>query len=417
MKKVVLAVLAAVAAGLLVGGGWGWYKVRRTHWDLSMEDFSYFEKEIEEQQKKAEEAAQGKIKAPRVAVDLIEYDFGVMELNEETRTGSHDFTIVNKGNETLKLKEKDKSCFCTDFSIANHSVPPGESTTCTVTWDGHNSGGEFKQTVVISTNDPQSPEFFFNVRGLYTSPIICSPNHISLNGVSSAEPLTRSFHILGLGVDDQGNPFDCQFSEITVSDPDHFEVTVEKGSLDEMTDSEKQSKVLSSATSLFNGTLTEKPGLSIGSFQELVRFKTNHPKLPYMELMVEGQVAGSVNISGQKYDKHNTGQLVIGTVSSRDTTVETIRLDINDPLLVANAETVKVASKRPEWLQVELTFPEADVPLPVKMIPVTITIPAGSPQENYGGPDLAQTGEIVFAIGEGEKTQNVVLPVNFSVGP
>ncbi|MBR2584141.1 MAG: DUF1573 domain-containing protein [Thermoguttaceae bacterium] len=120
MKKVVLAVLAAVAAGLLVGGGWGWYKVRRTHWDLSMEDFSYFEKEIEEQQKKAEEAAQGKIKAPRVAVDLIEYDFGVMELNEETRTGSHDFTIVNKGNETLKLKEKDKSCFCTDFSIANH---------------------------------------------------------------------------------------------------------------------------------------------------------------------------------------------------------------------------------------------------------------------------------------------------------
>ena len=417
MKKVVLAVLAAVAAGLLAGAGWGWFKVRHTHWDLSMEDFSYFEKQIEEQQKKAEDAAQGKIKAPRVAVDLIEYDFGVMELNEETRTGSHDFTITNKGNETLKLKEKDKSCFCTDFTIANHSVPPGGSTVCTVTWDGHNSGGEFKQTVVISTNDPQTPEFFFNVRGLYTSPIVCSPNHILLNGISAAEPQTRSFHILGLGTDDQGNPFDCQFPEITVSDPDHFEVTVEKGSLEELTDEEKQNKVLSSATSLFNGTLTVKPGLSIGSFQELIRFKTNHPKFPYMELMVEGQVAGSVNISGQKYDKHNTGQLVIGTVSSRDTTVENIRLDINDPLLSANAETVKVVSKRPEWLQVELTFPETDIPLPVKMIPVTITIPAGSPQESYGGPDLTQIGEIVFAIGEGEKIQKVVLPVNFSVGP
>ena len=417
MKKVVLAVLAAAAAGLLAGAGWGWYKVRHTHWDLSMEEFSFFEKEAQQLLKKAEDAAQGKIKAPRVAVDLIEYDFGVMELNEETRTGSHDFTITNKGDETLKLKEKDKSCFCTDFVLASHSVPPGESTICTVTWDGHNNGGEFKQTVIISTNDPQVPEFFLNVRGLYTSPIICNPNYIQLNGISPAEPQTRSFHILGLGVDDQGNPFDCQFPEITVSDPDHFEVTVEKGSLEEMTDDEKESKVLSSAVSLFNGTLTVKPGLSIGSFQELIRFKTNHPKLPYMELMVEGQVAGSVNISGRKYDKHGTGQLIIGNVSSRDTTEETIRLDINDPLLTASAETVKVISKRPEWLQVELTYPESDVPLPVKMIPVTITIPAGSPQENFRGPDLAQIGEIVFAIGEGEKTQKVVLPVNFSVGP
>ena len=417
MKKVVSAVLAAVIAGLLFGAALGWYKIRHRHWDPSMEDFSYFEKEIEELRKKAEEAARGEIKAPRVRVDMVEYDFGVMELNEQTRTGSHVFTIFNDGSETLKLKEKDKSCFCTDFSLASRSVLPGESTTCTVTWDGHSSGGEFKQSVLISTNDPQTPEFFFNVKGLYTSPIIFSPNHISLNGISSADEQTRTFHILGLAVDDQGNPFDCEFSEITVSDPDHFEVTIEKGSLDEMTDGEKQSKILQNAHSLFNGTLTVKPGLSIGSFQELIRFKTNHPKLPYMELMVEGQVSGSVNISGRKFDKHGTGQLIIGNVSSRDTTVENIRLDINDPLLTASAETVKVAPKRPEWLQVELTFPESDAPLPVKMIPVTITIPAGSPQENYVGPDLAQTGEIIFAIGEGEKAQKVVLPVNFSVGP
>lgn len=417
MKKVVFALLAAVAAGVLVGSAIGAYKVHRAHWDLSMEESSFFENQAAERKKKADDAAEGKIKAPKVLVDMIEYDFGVMELNEQTQTGTHDFTITNDGNETLKLKEKDKSCFCTNFSLAKRTLLPGESTTCTVTWDGHSGGGEFKQSVLLTSNDPRHPEFFFNVKGLYISPIVCNPNHITLNGVSLTEPITRGFHILGFGTDDAGNPFDCQFSDITVSDPDHFEVTIEKGTLDEMTDSEKENTVLKNATSLFNGTLTVKPGLSIGSFQELVRFKTNHPKLPYMELMVEGQIAGSVNISGRKFDKYGTGQLQIGTVSSRDTTVENIRLDINDPLLTASDDTVKVISKRPEWLQVELTFPETDVPMPVKMIPVTITIPAGSPQENYGGPELAQTGEIVFAVGEGEKAQKVILPVNFSVGP
>lgn len=419
MKSTITVVLAALLVGALLGMGIGWYRNYTTRWDLSMEDVSYFEKEAAKEQEKVEAAASGKVKAPRVQIPVIEYDFGVMELNEQTQNGSYDFIIENIGTDTLKLTEKDKSCFCTDFKIAKKSLAPGEKTTCTVTWDGHSGGGDFKQSVIIGTNDPLAPEFFFNVKGLYTSPIICNPNQVVFTGISSDQAHTREFHILGFGKTEAGEPFGLEFSEIKVSDPEHFELSVEKGTLDDMTDSERENKVFAQATSLFRGKMTVKPGLPQGSFQEVVQFKTNHPDLPVLELMVEGQVTGAVTISGTKYDKHGTGQLLIGPISSRVTTTERIRMDIVNPTLIAGPETVRVVRARPEWLKISFDYPpkEAQKALPVKIIPVTIEIPAGSPQGKFSGPGLTEMGEVVFGIGGGETPQQIVLPVNFAVGP
>lgn len=419
MKSTVTVILAAIGVGALLGAMIGLYRNHVTRWDLSMEDVSYFEKEAAKAQEKVEAAAAGKVKAPRVKLDEIEYDFGVMPLNDQTQTGSHDFTIENIGTETLKLTEKDKSCFCTNFSIAKKTLAPGEKTTCTVTWDGHSGGGDFKQSVIIGTNDPQATEFFFNVKGLYTSPIICNPNQVVFTGISNGQEHTRDFHILGFGKTEAGEPFPLEFSETKVSDPEHFVLSIEKGSLDEMTDGEKENKIFQQATSLYRASITIKPGLPQGSFQEVVQFKTNHPELPVLELMVEGQITGAVTLSGTKYDKHGTGQLQIGPVSSRVTTSERLRMDIVNPTLTANAETVRVLRSRPEWLKVTFDYPaeELQKALPVKMIPITVEIPAGSPQGKFTGPGLAETGEIVFGIGAGDSPQEVILPVNFAVGP
>jgi len=70
-------------------------------------------------------------------------------------------------------------------------------------------------------------------------------------------------------------------------------------------------------------------------------------------------------------------------------------------------------------MKIEFQYPpeEAQKALPVKMIPVTVEIPAGAPQGRYSGPGLTETGEIVFGIGAGEKPQEIILPVNFAVGP
>ncbi len=194
---------------------------------------------------------------------------------------------------------------------------------------------------------------------------------------------------------------------------------LEPGTLDDLTDDEKNNSVISKATSLVRGTLFITPGLPQGAFQETVRFKTHRPEQPLLELMVEGQVTGAVTISGTKYDKHKTGQLAIGPVSSAAGARESFRLTFDDPSFIADASTVRVANVRPRWLNVSLTFLDAETQksMPVKWVDASVEIPAGSPQERYSGPGLAETGEIVVEIDRDMKTEEVVLPVSFTVGP
>ena len=421
MKKTIFAAALGILVGVVLGVVSGYLTLIGRNWNPSLEKPEYWESRRQAELAAAEDALAGKIKAPRVETPEIEFDFGVREKNKENVTGSHDFPITNSGTAPLTLKEKTKSCYCTDFHIAKKKLMPGESTTVNVQWDAERGGGAFKQSVIISTNDPVRPEIFFNVKGLFSSPVIANPNHLIFSGVSSGEEQSRAFHILGFGTDSEGNPLplDIDGDDVTLWDPDHFRVELEPGTLDDLTDDEKNNSVISKATSLVRGTLFITPGLPQGAFQETVRFKTHRPEQPLLELMVEGQVTGAVTISGTKYDKHKTGQLAIGPVSSAAGARESFRLTFDDPSFIADASTVRVASVRPRWLNVSLTFLDAETQksMPVKWVDASVEIPAGSPQERYSGPGLAETGEIVVEIDRDMKTEEVVLPVSFTVGP
>ncbi len=421
MKKTIFAAALGILIGAVLGVVLGLISLVGRGWDLSVEHPEYWESRRQAALAAAEDALAGKVKAPRVETPEIEFDFGVREKNKENVTGSHDFPIINAGTAPLTLKEKTKSCYCTDFHIAKRKLMPGESTTVNVQWDAERGGGAFKQSVIISTNDPVRPEIFFNVKGLFSSPVIANPNHLIFSGVSNSEEQSREFHILGFGTDSEGNPLplDIGDEDVTLWDPDHFRVALEPGTLDDLTEDEKNSSVISKATSLVKGTLYITPGLPQGAFQETVRFKTRRPDQPLLELMVEGQVTGAVTITGMKYDKHKTGQLVIGPVSSAAGARESFRLTFDDQEFIADASTVRVSNVRPLWLNVSLDFldAEAQKSMPVKWVDVTVEIPAGSPQERYSGPGLAETGEIVVEIDRDMKTEEVVLPVSFTVGP
>lgn len=421
MKKNLQTVFFAVLTGAAVGILLGIWTADGRNWEIAMENPEYWEARQAAQESVVQDALEGKIKTARVETPEIEFDFGVKEKNQATVTGSHDFPVKNVGTAPLTLKEKSKSCFCTEFSIAKKTLLPGESTTVNVKWDAERGGGSFKQSVLISTNDPVRPEIFFNVKGLFSAPVVCNPNQLLFSGISNTEANSREFHILGFGSESDGTPKPLQISDadVTVSDPDHFEVTLQPGSLDEMTEEAKNNEVLGKATALIKGVMTIRPGLAHGAFQEIVRFKTARPELPFLEMMVEGQIAGSISISGAKYDKHKTGQLMIGPVSSAKGSVDSFRLTLFDPTVIADAKTVRVESVRPDWLKVRFHYPDAEVQktMPVKWVDAEVEIPSGSPQERYSGPGLSATGEIVIGIGEGESCQEVILPVSFAVGP
>lgn len=421
MKKITTILLLGIITGTLLGTVLGYTVLLRRKWDPSMEHPEYWESRRQAAVTAAEDALAGKVKAPRVETPEIEFDFGVKEKNKETVKGEHDFKVINTGNMPLTLAKKSKSCFCTEFSIAKKTLQPGESTVVNVKWDAERGGGSFKQSVLLTTNDPVHPEIFFNVKGLFTSPVVCHPNQLIFSGVSNNEEQSREFHILGFGTDSDDAPIPLEIadSDVTVSDPEHFKVTLTPGTLDDLTDDEKSNSVLGKATSLIKANLTILPGLPQGAFQEIVRFKTNRAELPLLELMVEGQVAGSISITGAKYDRHKTGQLAIGPVSSAAGHTESFRLTFYDPAFIADSGTVRIESVRPQWLQVSLQYPDAEAQksMPVKWVDAKVEIPAGSPQERYSGPGLAETGEIVIVVGSGDQAQTLVLPVSFTVGP
>ena len=129
---------------------------------------------------------------PRVEVLETSFDFGILEKSAANEKGEHPFKIKNVGDETLTLADGGKGCFCTDFEISHKSLRPGETATILFKWDAARSGGVFNQGVRVLTNDPQTPEVDFAVRGLYTAPIVCEPNEISFQNASAATETTST---------------------------------------------------------------------------------------------------------------------------------------------------------------------------------------------------------------------------------
>ncbi|MBQ6826824.1 MAG: DUF1573 domain-containing protein [Thermoguttaceae bacterium] len=422
MRAIVATVLCGAVLGVGLGVGIGKFKSHSRFWTPQMEINSTVKAAANAVAASGSgaDACVDCQHGPRVEVLETSFDFGILEKSAANEKGEHPFKIKNVGDETLTLADGGKGCFCTEFEISHKSLRPGESATILFKWDAARSGGVFNQGVRVLTNDPQKPEVDFAVRGLYTAPIVCEPNEISFQNASAATETTRSFRLFGFEHNDDGTPFPLEILGVDVADSARLDFQIEKLDLAELTDKERAHNLFSNTTNLFKGVATLKPGMPQGAFQEIVRVRTNSPKTPVLEIVVGGQVSGaSVRLSGRHYDK-GTGYLVLNSVSTRDTTESQLRLTILDKIK-ADAETVRVKSARPAWLEVDFVYPPEELQnsaAPVRMVDATVRVPAGSPQGSFMGPSKEQLGEIVFAVGETpETTQEIVLPVRFAVGP
>ncbi|MBQ9127657.1 MAG: DUF1573 domain-containing protein, partial [Thermoguttaceae bacterium] len=357
MRAIVATVLSGALLGVGVGIGVGKIQSQSRFWTPQMEVNSTVKAATAAvanagSADDASKTPDGK-RGPRVEVLETSFDFGILEKNAANEKGEHPFKIKNVGDETLTLANGGKGCFCTDFEISHKSLRPGETATVLFKWDAARSGGVFNQGVRVLTNDPKAPEVDFAVRGLYTAPIVCEPNEISFQNASATAETTRSFRLFGFEHNDDGTPFPLEILGVEVADPARLDFQIEKADLAELTAKEREHNLFSNTTNLFKGVATLKPGMPQGAFQEIVRVRTNSPKTPVLEIVVGGQVVGStIRLSGRQYDDKGTGHLVLNSVSTRESTESQLRLTIQDKILT-NAETVRVKSVRPSWLEVE----------------------------------------------------------------
>ena len=429
MRIFLTTVVVGILLGFGVGYGIGEIQSRQMAWNPSLEinkgvELSKVGKEAPEpaaepsSEKSA--AAKAQRKQPRVKIDETEFDFGIVEKNPSNERGEHPFYIENVGTADMTLADGGKGCFCTEFTISKSTIKPGEKATVLFKWDGARSGGVFNQGIRVLTNDPDRKEVVFAVRGLYTSPIVCDVGEITFHNVTPNQESSRAFRIMGFEKNEDGTPYPLEISGIEIPDTEHFEVTINKDSIDNLTDADRQSKLYSQTQNLFQGLVVLKPGMRQGSFKEEIRVKTNSPKTPYFDLHVVGQVSGSsVKITGALFDDKESGQLRLNEVSAATGKKTSVRLTITDPL-ICNEKTVRVKSVRPDWIDVKLTYPpeELQKSSPIRLVTAEIEVPAGSPQGNFMGPKKEELGEIVFSMGEKEESsQEIVIPVRFAVTP
>ena len=120
MRVILTAILSGILLGVAVGAGIGFYSADSMPWTPELEINRGREfVQNEEQGTTAEtDAADPTKKAPRVKVDEVSFDFGIIEKNPSTEKGEHPFYIENVGNADLSLADGGKGCFCTTFSIS-----------------------------------------------------------------------------------------------------------------------------------------------------------------------------------------------------------------------------------------------------------------------------------------------------------
>lgn len=110
---------------------------------------------------------------PAATVDNENHFFGSMELGD---VKEHTYTVTNKGEAALVLKQGPKSCACTKYEIANKVIQPGESTTILVEWKPKEPENIFRQMMNLYTNDPERQVIQLTVEGTVASLIKILPD-------------------------------------------------------------------------------------------------------------------------------------------------------------------------------------------------------------------------------------------------
>jgi hypothetical protein len=332
---------------------------------------------------------------PVAVVDEGTHKFGVMELGAKK---SHSFTVSNKGKAPLKLEKGETTCKCTLSHLEDSSIPPGSSGSVALEWEGKGEIGPFRQTAEILTNDPKQPKLLLTVEGELTEAVSVEPAELVLSSLSARDPVTGEVRIYALHSDDfevMSHKFESETGN------QQFEVVFEP--LDEklLADHKAKSGVLAKVTT--------KPILPLGPIKQKIILETNLANRPQLEFTVAGTVVSDISVLGQDFSSSNS-MLRLGLVKSRDGAKRTLRLVTRGAF--RKEIEFKVASKSPEFLEVAIGE-RIDQGL-VTQVPITISVPAGTPPANHLGTALGKMGEIVLETNHPDLKQ-VPIKVYFAV--
>jgi hypothetical protein len=390
----ILISFAGLILGLAAGGMYGNQLGNGPEWSIATESPSE-----ENPAKEKLETAPLSENSPKIQIGEKIYDFGILEGDQG---GQHDFVVKNVGKSPLILKLGDKSCSCTDVFFSAKRLSPGQEGKITLKWENHQSiKGSFRHGASILTNDPENQEFILNIVGNYSVPISAVPSKILMQGVMAGMTNSARFRLYGF----ESAPLEVQGVEW--EDKEHFTIEITKS---ELTESEKENVATRGAKSVYDGKITLEPGLPLGYFRERFRLVTNSEADRSFSIPLEGQIiGGNLRIISPNYHSEK-GILEMGR-TSRGTPIEMTAMIQFTPQGDAPAEfTVK--SIQPEWLKA--SFGEITGEGSVRIIPLTVEVPADANLGTFLGPEPEQYGQIMIQTNLPDMNE-IRFPVSFVV--
>jgi hypothetical protein len=387
VRTLVTAVIASSIFGSLLGLALACGFLSVNAWQVESETQSY--------EKLVELAfAQSDNPNAKVFIEETTHYFGVMDVKA---TGSHDFYIKNVGSQDLILMLDRTTCSCTGIDITPTRVAPGKSAKCHLKYNAEQAlSGKFSQGGIIRTNDPDNREVRLIVEGVFTTPVVLQPTSINFSRVSAGTSRQATIRFYGF----EEEPL--QLSTPTWTDHEHFDFHWEPA---QPSESDKDSGYLSLAKSIMEGTLSLKPGLPVGTFQEWFHVKTNYPNHSTITFLVNGVIHGNVSVSGQGYNR-DSGIVNFGKNLSREISIQFSGLS-------APSASVQVKAVEPAWLRTQLSPPMDAGPL--RRFSLTIEVPEDAPTGSYG---FSGDGQQAFiSLETNDETVPVMrIPLQFAVG-
>lgn len=139
---------------------------------------------------------------PIFSMPEVSYDFGTVAQGVVV---SHEFSIKNSGTADLVIQRIAPSCGCTATSIPANVIKPGVTEKVKVSFDTSGFFGRKTKTVLVVTNDNDSPEKVFTLSGTITAGYSVEPTKVDFGDISSATPRAARVKEISIKIADGGD--------------------------------------------------------------------------------------------------------------------------------------------------------------------------------------------------------------------
>lgn len=321
---------------------------------------------------------------PRLVVESEDFDFGIVESGTTVR---HPFSIRNEGGYPLCIKVGGSSCGkCTVSEISNDRVPPGGETKVVVEYKSSTTESDFRQYVLLSTNDPERSDVTLTIFGKLAASLRVQPNPVIFTRVFPHQSQTAEVKLLAY-LSDKLEVKNPEFTEPETAE--FFEVKLEPLDKEQL----KQAGGGHTPKSGYTLRIKTKPGLPSGVLRQTIRVRTNLLEPSIVEVGIVGKVVGNVQAKGPGWDEDHS-LLDFGVVKSAQGMRRELQLVVHEP----HPQDVQVAveSAAPKWLKVEIGKPSRDRERKLTLVPLSIEVPPGSPAANHLGNQLGKLARVVL---------------------